>query len=199
MAKKRKAKENKRTLLYDQCEPLHPLGVWANPNGENPRKIYKPTQKKSNLTEEEMDCILKDLVCHKQQIKDLKEVIKQLNETIDSLKSKQILPSEPCSAESSVSMEILEDGLSRDKRAELVVVNSLAVKQLAARNEELNKKLNEEKKVSNDLRKEIKNLKKQEATKIRKIEFDMEKYLVLFQGLKKDFGGNAKLAMKQAR
>jgi len=96
-------------------------------------------------------------------------------------------------------MEILEDGLSRDKRAELVVVNSLAVKQLAARNEELNKKLNEEKKVSNDLRKEIKNLKKQEATKIRKIEFDMEKYFVLFQGLKKDFGGNAKLAMKQAR
>jgi len=96
-------------------------------------------------------------------------------------------------------MEILEDGLSRDKRAELVVVNSLAVKQLVARNEELNKKLNEEKKVSNDLRKEIKNLKKQEATKIRKIEFDMEKYFVLFQGLKKDFGGNAKLAMKQAR
>ena len=90
MAKKRKAKENKRTLLYDQCELLRPLGVWANPNGENPRKIYKPAQKNSNLTEEEMDCILKDLVRHKQKFKDSEQVIKQLKDTIDSQKGKLI-------------------------------------------------------------------------------------------------------------
>ena len=185
--------------MYNHCEHLHSLVECANAEGGNPFKRHLPSQKSSKLTEIEMSCILENVKDQNKQIKNLNKEINQLTETIDSLKTKQILPSEPCRAESSVSMEILEDGLSRDKRAELVVVNSQAVKQLAARNAELNKKLNEEKKVSNDLRKEIKNLKKQEATKIRKIEFDMEKYLVLFQGLKKDFGGNAKLAMKQAR
>lgn len=61
------------------------------------------------------------------------------------------------------------------------------------------KKLQEEKKVSNDQRKEIKSLKKQEATMISNIKFDMEKYLVIFEDLKKNYGGNAKLVMKQAR
>jgi hypothetical protein len=65
VGKKRKSKENKRTLLYHHCETLHPLGVWANEGGGNPQKIYRPFQRNSNLTEEEMDCILKDLLHHK--------------------------------------------------------------------------------------------------------------------------------------
>ena len=36
MAKKRKAKENKKALLYYHCENLHSLGVCANAEGGNP-------------------------------------------------------------------------------------------------------------------------------------------------------------------
>ena len=64
MIKKRKAKENKKALLYYHCENLHLLGVCANQDGGNPNKIYKPPQKHSTLTETEMghilDCVIKN-------------------------------------------------------------------------------------------------------------------------------------------
>ena len=123
--------------MYSHCENLHSLVKCANAEGVNPFKRYIPSQKSSKLTEIEMGCILENVKDHNKQIKNLNKVINQLTETIDSLKSKKILPSEACSVESSVSMEILEDGFSRDKRAELAVVNFHAVKQLEARNEEL--------------------------------------------------------------
>ena len=62
MIKKRKAKENKKALLYYHCEKLHPLGVCANIEGDNPNKIYKPQKKSSRLTETEIGQILESVI-----------------------------------------------------------------------------------------------------------------------------------------
>ena len=96
VAKKQKSKENKRTLLYHYCKNLHPLGECANADGENPLKIYRPSQKCSKLNETEMGCVLEDIIDQNKQIKNLNEIIKQLNVTIDSLKNKQLAQPEAC-------------------------------------------------------------------------------------------------------
>ena len=169
MAKKRKAKENKRTLLYHHCENLHPLGECANEEGGNPLKIYRPSQKSSKLTEIEMGCILAGVKDHSEQIKRLQGVIRQLNVTVDSLKSKLKAQRETCVAQNLIGMEILEDDESRATRAAATAVNFRARKQLLAKNAELSKELEHQKKVSNAQRKEIDRLQKQKETQMLKL------------------------------
>ena len=71
LAKKRRAKMNKKTLLYYHCKSLKQLGVNSEVGKNNGSKIVLPANKNGDLTEQEMGLILQDIEGHSSQVKAL--------------------------------------------------------------------------------------------------------------------------------
>lgn len=85
-------------------------------------------------------------------------MIKQLNKTLDSVGSKRRVLSKACLAQSLIDMEVVEDKVSRDKKALAEVARTMHLKRLRTQLAELKKELSSEKKLTSDQGKQIKRL-----------------------------------------
>ena len=106
MGKKRRAKMNKKTLLYYHCKSLQQLGVQSEAAKKRGSNIFFPPEKNGNLNNEEMGLILQDMEGHSNKVKALERWISRLQTTIASLKKELVSPSRPCEAQLVVSVEV---------------------------------------------------------------------------------------------
>ena len=126
-------------------------------------------------------------------------MIKRLKETIDSLKSKQIVQPEACIAECQTSNQVLQHELIQEGRAKELEANSKAMEQLNAKNADLDLKLLEAKKISNEQIKEIKKLKRHSDNQINRLNLKIQHYVECLYELNRDFADNPKQVMQLAK
>ena len=89
-AKKRRAKQNKKILLYYHCKPLQQLGVRSEAAEKNGSKGFLPKERKGDLNEEEMGLILRDMEGHSNLVKTLERKISKLEKTIALMEENKI-------------------------------------------------------------------------------------------------------------
>ena len=106
MAKKRRSKMNKKTLLYHHCQSLQQLGVISEAAKKNGSKGFLPAGKNGDLNEQEMGRILLDVEDYSSQVKALERKISRLEQTIKWMQAEKSRRRQACRPHHVISIEV---------------------------------------------------------------------------------------------
>ena len=106
MAKKRRSKMNKKTLLYYHCKSLQQLGVISEAAKKNGSKGFLPAGKNGDLNEQEMGLILRDVEGYSSQVKALEKKISRLEQTVKSMQAERSRRRQACRPHHAISIEV---------------------------------------------------------------------------------------------
>ena len=198
-AKKRRAKQNKKILLYYHCKPLQQLGVRSEAAEKNGSKGFLPKERKGDLNEEEMGLILRDMEGHSNLVKTLERKISKLEKTIALMEENKIRQRKTDSSHLVVSIEVAATPSDKEGPSARETELKSELDSALARNKKLKQRLVDTENTQLALRRRISELEKQTKDLQSKFDREANEHWDCFRLFKKDFKENPMLAWDFAK